>query len=129
MLSEYKGSKLELPMLKRLLWLIPLFTVLISMDGQAPLPTTTYQLHAQKEHHSANLPSTLLYLAPDKALLVLIPQQDGKWLFKRLTAWEMTTPKEETLSFVANAPQEGSSGFEDLKVDAEGHYAVIRIRS
>ena len=124
-----RAGKLELRMLKPLFWLVPLFTGLISITGQAPLPKATYQLQAQKEQHSPNLPSTLLYLTPDKTLLVLIPQQEGKWLFKRLTAWETNTPKEETVSFTAKAPQEGASGFEDLKVDAEGHYAVIRIRT
>jgi hypothetical protein len=89
----------------------------------------TYKLHAQKELHSSNLPSTLVHLTSDQALLVLVPQQDGKWLFKRITSWEANSPKEETLSFATQAVQEGASGFEDLKVDPEGHYAVIRLRS
>lgn len=97
--------------------------------SQSSLPTITYKLHAQNEQHSSNLPSTLLYLTPDQTLLVLIPQQDGKWLFKRLTAWETTTPREETLAFAANPLQEGTSGFENLKVDPEQHFAVIRLQS
>jgi hypothetical protein len=97
--------------------------------AQTPLPTTAYKLHAQKEKHSANLPSTLLYLLPDQALLVLIPQQDGKWVFKRLTAWDTGSPKEESLAFTTRPPQEGASGYEDLKVDPASIYAVIRIKS
>jgi hypothetical protein len=116
-------------MRKSLLSLSLFFIFLSALNGQTALPTMTYKLHAQKELHSSNLPSTLIHLTLDQALIVLIPQQDGKWLFKRITAWETNSPKEETLSFAAQPVQEGASGFEDLKVDPEEHYAVIRLRS
>jgi hypothetical protein len=117
------------PMRRRLLWLVPLCLLVSLADAETPLPTTTYRLHAQKEEHSANLPSTLLYLLPDQALLVLIPQRDGKWVLKRLTSWDTVSPKEETLTFAGDPPHEGRSGFEDLKVDPSSTFAVIRIRS
>jgi hypothetical protein len=116
-------------MRRRLLWIVPVSMLVSSLGAQTPIPTTTYKLHAQKEQHSSNLPSTLLYLLPDQALLVLIPQEEGKWVLKRLTAWDTTTPKEETLAFTGDRPQEGSSGFEDLTVDPSSTYAVIRIKS
>jgi hypothetical protein len=118
-------------MRRRVLCLLPifLFLILCSANAQTPVPTTTYKLHAQKERHSSNLPSTLVYLLPDQALLVLIPQQDGKWVFKRITAWDTGSPKEEGLAFTADPPQEGVSGYEDLKVDPTSTYAVIRIKS
>jgi hypothetical protein len=112
-----------------LLWLIPLSLLVKAAAAQTPLPTTTYKLHAQKEHRSSNLPSTLLYLLPDQSLLVLIPQADDKWLFKRLTSWDTANPKEETLSFTGQHLQEGVSGFEGLKVDPAGVYAILRIKS
>ena len=108
---------------------ISLFMFLCPSNAQTLVPTTTYTFHAQKELHSSNLPSTLVYLLPDQALLVLIPQQDGKWIFKRLTAWDTASPKEESLAFSARSPQEGASGYEDLKVDPASTYAVIRIKS
>jgi hypothetical protein len=71
----------------------------------------------------------LVYLLPDQALLVLIPQSEGKWVFKRLTAWATGSPKEESLSFTTGQLQEGASGYEDLKVDPASTYAVIRVKS
>lgn len=111
-----------------LLLLISLSLLSEAADAQTPSPTTTYKLHAQKEHHSSNLPSTLLYLLPDQALLVLIPQGDGKWVFKRLTSWDTGSPNEESITLTGQSPQEGTSGVEDVKVDPAGVYAIVRIR-
>ncbi len=108
---------------------ISLFLILGPSNAQTLVPTTTYTLHAQEEQHSSNLPSTLVYLLPDQTLLVLIPQHDGKWVLKRLTAWDTGSPKEESLAFTTKPPQEGASGYEDLKVDPASTYAVIRIKS
>jgi hypothetical protein len=108
---------------------ISLFLILGPANAQTLVPTTTYTLHAQKEQHSSNLPSTLVYLLPNQALLVLIPQPDGKWVFKRLTAWATGSPKEESLAFTTEPPHEGTSGYEDLKVDPSGFYVVIRVKS
>ena len=108
---------------------ISLFLIFGPANAQTLVPTTTYKLHAKREQHSSNLPSTLVYLLPDQALLVLIPQQDGKCFIKRLTAWDTGSPKEESLVFTANPPQEGASGYEDLKVDPASTFAVIRIKS
>lgn len=116
-------------MRRHLLWPLSLSLLLSPADAQKAVPTTTYTLHAQKEQHSSNLPSTLLYLLPDQALLVLIPQQDGKWFFKRITAWDTGSPKEETIGFTGEPHQEGASGEEELKVDPSNTYAVIRIKS
>jgi hypothetical protein len=116
-------------MRRLLLYLVSFSLLATSVVAQPPSPTTTYKLHAQKEQRSANLPSTLLYLLPDQTVLVLIPQQDSKWVFKRLTAWNTGFPKEETLAFAGDRPQEGASGFEDLKVDPSSNFAVIRIKS
>ena len=117
------------PMRLNLLWPLSLSLLLSPADAQKTVPTTTYTLHAQKEQHSSNLPSALVYLLPDQALLVLIPQQDGKWFFKRITAWDTGSPKEETIGFAGEPHQKGVSGEEELKVDPSNTYAVIRIKS
>jgi hypothetical protein len=108
---------------------IPLSLLFGVAHAQTPFPTTSYKLHAQDEHYSANRPSTLVYLLPDQALLVFNPQRDGKWLFKRITAWDTAIPKEETVAFDGQSFEEGATGYEDLKVDSAGNYAVIRTRS
>jgi hypothetical protein len=111
-------------------WLIPLSLLLNSVaSAQAPLPTTSYKLHAEKQQYSSNLPSTLLYLLPNQALLVFNPQRDGKWLIKRISAWDTGSPREESLAFAGQSFNEGATGYEDLKVDPTSHYAVIRVKS
>jgi hypothetical protein len=118
-------------MRRHLLWLVPLSILIGLADAQTPvpIPTTTYKLNAQKEHRSANLPSTFLYLLPDQALLVLVPQLDGKWVLKRLSAWETSNPKEETIALTGQHPQKGAVGSVDLKVDPAGVYAIVRFKS
>lgn len=117
-------------MRRGLRWLISLSLLLSSVAfAQAPLPTTSYKLHAEKEEYSSNLPSTLLYLLPNQALLVFNPQRDGRWLFKRITGWDTAAPTEETVAFDGQSFEEGATGYEDLNVDPAGNYAVIRTRS
>ncbi len=72
--------------------------------GQTPKPVFTYTLHAHKERRNEftlapgpTLPSTVFLLAPDNSLLVLIPQEDGEWMLKRVTDWSTPAPREQTL--------------------------------
>lgn len=116
-------------MRRYLRWLIPLSLLLDVAYAQAPLPTMSYKLHSQKERYSSNLPSTLLYLLPNQDLLVFNPQRDGKWLIKRISAWDTGRPREESLAFAGQSFNEGATGYEDLKVDPTSNYAVIRVKS
>jgi hypothetical protein len=111
-------------------WLIPLSLLLTNVaSGQTLLPTRSYKLHAEREQYSSNRFSTLLYLLPDQALLIVNPLRDGKWLVKRIAAWDTGTPTEESLAFAAQTLEEGSSDYDDLRADLAGKYAVIRIKS
>lgn len=103
--------------------------LLASTDAETPLPTAAYTLHAQEEQRSPYLELTLLQRLPNQALLVLVPQQKGKWLIKRITAWDTSSPREQSLSFVGESPREGVSHLEELKVDPSGTYALIRLKS
>jgi hypothetical protein len=111
------------------LWVVLLCLLMGVADAQTPLPTTTYKLHAEKEEHSPNLPSTLIYLLHNQALLVLIPQSNDKWTLKRISGWDAGTPREETLSFTGDPLQEGASAWDNIKVDPSSNYAVIRLQS
>jgi len=115
----------------RVVFLFPIFLslILVRTNAQTLVPTTTYTLHAHKEHYSSNLPSTLVHLLPDQSLLILIPQDDGKWVLKRLAAWNTDTPDEQTITFAGQPPKEGDSGSEQLQIDPTNAYAVIRIKS
>ncbi len=116
-------------MLRRVLCLVPLSLLLSCVDAQKPTPTSVYMLHAQKATRSAYLEMTLLQRLPDQALLVLVPQQNGKWLIKRITAWDTSGPKEESLTFDGESPRIGKSHLEELKVDPTGTYAIIRLKT
>jgi hypothetical protein len=111
------------------LWLVPFFLFLSPLGAQTPVPAASYKLHAEKESYSPSRPSALLHLLPDQALLVLIPQPEHKWLLKRLTAWDASNPKEETLAFDSQTPSDGDSWYEDIKVNPAATYAVIRLQS
>jgi len=124
--------------------LVTVFAWLASISfAQTIAPTITYKLQAQKEWRSSDSSSAVLYLAPDHTLLAAIPQQNSKWLFKRITAWETGAPKEETLTF-ATTPFEKRealaylacalgcsvpSSYATINVDPEQHIAVFRIKS
>ncbi|HUD22176.1 MAG TPA: hypothetical protein VMQ60_04975 [Acidobacteriaceae bacterium] len=82
-----------------------------------------------KETRSSYLEFTLLQRLPNQALLVLVPQQNGKWLIERITAWDTSSPKEESLSFVGESPRIGKQHLEDLMVDPSGTYAIIRLKN
>ena len=108
---------------------ISLSLLVSSAYAQKPVPTATYELHAGREQFSWNLRRTLLRLLPDDSLLVLIPQQEDKWLLKRVTGWETGSLKEETIAFTSPHPREHTWREEDLDIDPIGTYAVIRIGS
>ena len=116
-------------MRKQVLWQLPVSLCLILgvANAEKVKPTMTYKLHAKKVEHSANLPATLETLLPDQALVVLIPQAEGKWLLKRLTAWDTTTPKEESLAFNATPARDGLSGWDDISINPTRTYLVIRL--
>jgi hypothetical protein len=66
---------------------------------------------------------------PDQSLLILIPQDDGKWVLKRLAAWNTDTPNEQTITFAGQPLKDGDSGSEQLQIDPTNAYAVIRIKA
>jgi hypothetical protein len=105
----------------------------VGLQAQTSVPLTTYTLHANelpKSHtgwtSSVEAPTVKTILAPDQALLVLLPQADGPWLLKRLTAWETANPAEQTLSFAAALPDKNQKVFSELTVDPNGKYLIVR---
>jgi hypothetical protein len=130
------------------IFIAALIMLLHSASAQTPSPTTVYKLDTQTQHSSidsSEYPPPVLSLTPDQALLVLLPQQSGKWLFKRITDWETGAPKEETLTFsvkplvkktflasvtcVMNGGCFVASRFVTLDVDPEQRFAVLRVES
>ena len=109
----------------------------IACFSQNPAPTYTYTLHARKEPRAiwsltpvVEPPSSVVAFTPDKALLVLIPQAEGKWVLKRLINWDSGTPKEQTINIIGE-PSHGKDAWlrADLAVDPGGKYAIVRINS
>jgi hypothetical protein len=115
--------------------LLLIFTFLATFShGQTPVPVSTYTLHAEKLHVRWTLtgavtpPSSVFALAPDNALLVLIPQPDKQWVLKRITGWDAPQPQEQTLAFVADQSHDNRAWiFKDLTVDSGGNYLIARV--
>ena len=94
--------------------------------SQVPVPSFRYSLHAQKELGRGR--EALLALTPENALLVLIPQADGKWVLKRLTGWDTRTPHEETLEIGSESNQDQGAWVQaDLTVNPNASYLIVRI--
>jgi hypothetical protein len=113
----------------RVLWLLQFALLLIpgTTTAQTIAPTSTYKLHAHKEELS-HPPYAQLSLLSDQGLLILIPQGGGKWVFKRLTAWDSGSPKEDSLEFKSTPARDGLSQYNDVMVNPASTYAVIRMR-
>lgn len=103
--------------------------------SQAPTPLSTYTLHTNRESRrqgslieTATPPSSTLTVAPDDALIVLIPQSDRSWILKRLTNWNSANPQEQTLTLTGGSKSGGDSWVEaDLAVNPSGSYLIVRI--
>ena len=103
--------------------------------AQTPKPVSTYTLHAHKERRNGftlapapTLPSTVFLLAPDNSLLILVPQEDGEWVLKRLTDWNTPSPREYTLAITGRKigdAQLWATG--DLTVNSDATYAIVRL--
>src|ERR1017187_7765062 len=112
-------------MFARVHFLVLAMSFAISGQTQTPAPTITYTLHTQ---WPAKAPTLRWTVAPDNSLLFLLPQGDGQWAIKRVTAWETTAPKEETLTFSGVLPHREKNPFTDLSVDPVGAYLIVRLR-
>jgi hypothetical protein len=94
--------------------------------GQVPIPKFKYTLHAQKEPGRG--PDFVFALAPDNALLVLIPQSSRKWVLKRLTGWDTQAPHEETLEIGLGSDQNKVARVEaDLTMNPSASYLIVRL--
>jgi hypothetical protein len=103
--------------------------------GQNPRPAFTYALHALRERRNGftlapalGLPSTVFVLAPDDSLVVLIPQEDGEWVLKRVTDWSTSVPHEQTLSIVGERiGDQQISVTTDLAITPDAKDAIVRL--
>jgi hypothetical protein len=103
--------------------------------GQIPKPAFTYTLHAHKERRTGftlvptlTLPSTVFLLAPDNSLVVLIPQEDGEWVLKRLTDWNTPAPREQTLAITGQKVGEKPvSVTTDIRVNPNAASLIVRL--
>ena len=103
--------------------------------AQTPKPAFVYTLHALKERRTGftvaptlTLPSTIFMLSPDNSLLVLLPQEDGVWVLKRLTDWDTATPHEQTLSIAGKkVGDEQISVTTDVAVNPSGTSLIVRL--
>jgi len=103
--------------------------------GQSPKPVFTHKLHAHKERRNGftlapvlGLPSTVFVLAPDNALVVLIPQEDGEWALKRVTDWSTSAPREQTLSISGEkVGDQQISVAADLAINPDATDAIVRL--
>jgi len=129
-LNEYKRMQV------RCHGLLLLALASVGLQAQTSVPFATYTLHANelpKSHmgwtNSVEAPTVKTILAPDHALLVLLPQADGQWLLKRLAAWDTANPTEQTLSFAGALPDKNHNIVPGLIVDANGKCLIARITS
>jgi hypothetical protein len=105
--------------------------------GQAPPPTSTYFLHAQKEPRNGfslvptiTLPQSVVVMTPNDDFLALIPQPDTEWVLKRVTGWHTHSPQEQTLKLGQDSFQTPDRyTHADLTVREDGRYVVVRITS
>lgn len=101
----------------------------VAIQAQISVPSTIYTLHGSKlakgQNGWADF-SVKTVVAPDHAFLVLLPQADGQWLLKRLTAWETADPTEQTLSFAGALLDKDHFVWSGLVVDANGKYLIVR---
>jgi hypothetical protein len=99
------------------------------VTAQTLTPTQTYILHANKQTRS----DTVIALTPNQALVALIPQDQGRWKLTRLTGWETSSPKEETLNFDGFSEDQrqtwGASVGAGLVVSPDGRYLIARIQT
>jgi len=103
--------------------------------GQSPKPVFTYTLHAHKERRNGftlapvlTLPSSVFVLAPDDSLVVLIPQEDGEWVLKRVTNWSTSVPHEQTLSITGEkVGDQQISVTADLALNPSATDAIVRL--
>ena len=111
-------------------------TILTSISaGQNPKPAFTYTLHAHKERINGftlapvlGLPSTVFVLAPDDSLVVLIPQDDGEWVLKRVGDWSTSGPREQTLPITGeNVGDQQISVTADPAITPDATDAIVRL--
>jgi hypothetical protein len=135
-LSQHKNCY-DFCMYVRPLQLLAIVCVARVCLAQAPVPSNTYTIHAQKERRAGfslvptvALPSTMLVATPDNALLVLIPQTEGEWALKRLSEWDTSHPQEQTLTIKGNPhSNKDVSVATDMILDPHGAYLLLRIDS
>jgi len=94
--------------------------------AQTTKPFATYTLHAQEQ---PTTPQGRHQIAPNGALIVLLPQKDGNWALKRLTAWSSPTPLEETLTFPGEIPERDKNVYADFRISPDGAYLIARIET
>jgi hypothetical protein len=99
----------------------------MTVQSQSATPVATYEIHAKMLKSSGAEPFQWA-LAPDNSLLIVLGQEDGQWILRRLTRWDTPTPKEEVLP-VAKVVPIGEEGvyLRDLTVDPGGKYVVLRV--
>jgi hypothetical protein len=103
--------------------------------GQSATPVFTHTLHAHKERRNGftlapvlTLPSTAFVLAPDNSLVLLIPQEDGEWVLKRVTDWSTSGPREQTLPITGEkVGDQQVSVTADLAINPDATDAIVRL--
>jgi hypothetical protein len=67
-------------------------------------------------------------LAPDNSLVVLIPQEDGEWVLKRLTDWNTPAPHEQTLAITGQKVGDAQvSVTTDIRVNPNAASLIVRL--
>ena len=103
--------------------------------AQTPVPSEVYTLHAKEERRNGislmeqiTLPGSVVLLDHQQSLLILVPQADGEWVFKRLRGWDTKTPTEATLEITGEKDQGTQVSIDtDLNSSRDGRYILVRI--
>jgi len=120
---------------RRNLTLVVCFILTSICAGQNPKPAFSYTLHAHKERRNGftlapvlALPPTVFALVPDDSLVVLIPQEDGEWVLKRVTDWSTSGPREQTLPITGEKVGDRQiSVTADLEITPDATNAIVRL--
>lgn len=102
------------------------FLLALTTLGCAPTPTTTYNLHTSPPTH---VPDPAYALTPNDALILLLPGTDATWTLKQITAWDTSTPSEQTLTLPAYPPSPDATLTSALAISPSGQSLVARIVS
>ena len=96
--------------------------------AQSPAPVATFKIYADGAIKEPGDHKFVWKVAPDKSLIILIAQRNGRWTIKRLTEWQTQTPKEQSGTFSDALPKHERNSFvwfDDPVIDPEGKYVLI----